>query len=265
MSTRCSTATSWTPCATSCSATSPWPGTVNFSELRLLTRSNAELADNLGNLVNRRLRCWLCDGIVPLSKGDDEVDSALREGFPPPSALAVYKAMDDCDLMTAVTVFIKQCSALNLYVNDTQPWALAKQGSDDRLDAVLYHAVEGLRHLAILGYAFMPGSCSIILTALGESADATPAWSDLRWGGLPAGRQTSAPPYYPSSTPECWGSPRWIEPAGTGRGLPPRVGRRSCAGTGNPVHSTHAADHFRLPVGPSHADPLPVVVRPLGR
>ena len=174
----------------------PVAGDGSFSETRLLARSNAELADNLGNLVNRSLKMLerYRGGIVPeVVAGDDPVDRALRDALVA-TAATVRRQMADCDLMTAVTAFIEQCSALNLYVNDTQPWSLAKRGEDRRLDAVLYHAVEGLRHLAILGYAFLPETSQAILTALGEPAGTVPAWTDLHWGGLPAGRQTSAPP-----------------------------------------------------------------------
>lgn len=174
----------------------PLAGDGSFSEARLLARSNAELADNLGNLVNRSLRMLerYRSGIVPpVAEGDEPLDRALRQGLAA-TAQTLQQAMDDLDLLAAVTAFIEQSSALNLYVNDTQPWSLAKQGADGRLDAVLYHAVEGLRHLGILGHAFMPGTCQAILAALGEPTAEAPAWSDLRWGGLPAGRQTSAPP-----------------------------------------------------------------------
>lgn len=174
----------------------PVAGDGSFSETRLLARSNAELADNLGNLVNRSLRMLerYRSGIVPAAAtGDATVDNALRASLAT-TAAAIRKAMEDLDLMAAVTAFIEQSSALNLYVNDTQPWSLAKQGDEGRLDTVLYHAVEGLRHLAILGYAFLPTTSRAILGALGEPADEVPAWSGLGWGGLPAGRQTSAPP-----------------------------------------------------------------------
>ncbi len=174
----------------------PVAGDGSFSEERLLGRNNAELADNLGNLVNRCLRMLerYRQGRVPEGADSPEsLDEGLRRSVAD-AGQAIAAAIDACDLMAASTRFIGLSADLNVYVNDSQPWVLARTGSEERLDQVLYHCLEGIRQLAVMAYAFMPASSLAILEALGASVEGPPPWSGLQWGLLPAGRQVSAPP-----------------------------------------------------------------------
>lgn len=186
----------------------PVAGDGSFSEERLLARCNAELADNLGNLVNRCLRMLerYRGGVVPaVEAGTHLQDEALRQSLRE-AAEGIAAAMEACDLMAASTRFISLSGELNLYVNDTAPWALAKAGDASRLDQVLCQSLEGIRQLAVLAYAFMPASSLAILGALGEPVDGPPTWESLSAGGLPAGRVLSAPPIlFPKLDPEVLG------------------------------------------------------------
>lgn len=186
----------------------PVAGDGSFSEARLLSRCNAELADNLGNLVNRCLRMlerYRGFTVPEVGPSEQPLDLALRQSLQD-AADGIAAAMEACDLLAASTRFIGLSGELNLYVNDTAPWALAKAGDAARLDQVLYHALEGIRQLAVLAYAFMPSSSLAILAALGEPTDGPPAWASLAWGGLPAGRVVSAPPIlFPKLDPEALG------------------------------------------------------------
>ncbi len=177
----------------------------DFSHQNLINRYNGELANGLGNLMNRIVASILkkhLDGRVP-SVDFDELeppDRALIERAKELSrvaathfeALAFHRALD------AIWELV---SSANKYVDTTEPWKLAKQDDKTRLRQVCYTVLETLRWLSILLFPVMPRKCNELRKQLGappllpiEELDLWPS----AWGGLRSGSDTKAPsPLFP--------------------------------------------------------------------
>ena len=130
------------------------------------TRYNTELANEYGNLASRTFSMigQFRDGTVPDGKPSETI-AADFEGL----AEAVRQRIDEVELTAALDEIWQRIKRLNRYVQDEQPWQLAKDESQaERLDQVLYTLAEGLRVVAVLLHAFMPGSAERLLGALGQ-------------------------------------------------------------------------------------------------
>ena len=127
---------------------------------------NADLANNLGNLVNRvtSMAHRYRGGVVT---GPGGADSAhLRAAV---DALPKYaEAMESYRLSEAGTIALSFSDAANATIADAEPWKLAKAGRDAELDAVLWSATEALRLAAVLLTPFMPDAAAEILTRVGS-------------------------------------------------------------------------------------------------
>ena len=140
----------------------------NFSEEALVERYNADLANDLGNLVSRstKMVAKYFGGVLPASEGKlDDIDHELRGLCT--SVVAEYTArMESLELHTALMSVWSLISALNKYIDKTSPWELAKS-SKARLSTVIYHIMESLRFVSVLVSPVMPGVSGRILDLLG--------------------------------------------------------------------------------------------------
>jgi methionyl-tRNA synthetase len=130
---------------------------------------NADLANNLGNLVNRvaAMAHRYRDGRVRATGGPE--GPHLRAAL---DALPQYAgAMADYRLSDAGAVALSFADAANATIADSEPWKLAKSGDAARLDSVLWSATEALRLAAVLLSPFMPSSAAEILSRLGVPSD----------------------------------------------------------------------------------------------
>jgi methionyl-tRNA synthetase len=130
------------------------------------TRYNTELANEYGNLASRTLAMIgrYRDGTVP----EAEPDPALTPHFEG-LAEAVRGALDEIEITAALDEIWQRIKLLNRYVQEEQPWQLAKdEAAAGRLDQVLYSLAEGLRVVSVLVQPFMPGSAERLLAALGR-------------------------------------------------------------------------------------------------
>jgi methionyl-tRNA synthetase len=164
----------------------------DFSEKELIKRANSELADKLGNLLNRTLGMLgkYFNGTVP-EAGVQEPEDAALAACGRDALAAVDQAMEDVAFHKALSAVIELVTRANEYVQAMQPWALAKDPEKrGRLGTVLYNALEAARVAALLMAPFTPAASQKMWEALvpggGPAADAR-ALETGRWGGLAPG------------------------------------------------------------------------------
>ena len=165
----------------------------NWTDAGFAARYHAELANGLGNLVNRSLSMLTRyrQGVVP--QPSDELAADARRAVE-----ATEKSLRACQLQTALQDIWVLVNRANLYVEQTAPFKLAKDPAQAaRLDEVLYNLAETCRVLAVLLHPFIPGTAQKIYAQLGLPGVPDP-WAATHWGGLAAGHAIGAPaPLFP--------------------------------------------------------------------
>lgn len=170
----------------------------NFDADRLVMLYNTELANDLGNLCNRSINMTrrYCDSVISGAEAyDDEASRALRATMD--QAVTLFsKYMDDNMVSDALAALNAQVSACNAYIEQQQPWQLAKdEASAPRLRCVLRHLLECCAQTGYLIGCVLPDASARILDQLNAGdlfRSLTPA--ALEWGILPAGHRINGPP-----------------------------------------------------------------------
>ena len=139
----------------------------NFSEEALIARTNADLANTLGNLLNRTIAMTnkYFDGVISNSKKNEEVDNDLINKASNLKSV-VDKNMEKLyisDALEEIFNFLREC---NKYIDDTTPWVLAKEEKQERLQTVLYNLLESIRISSVLLTPFMPTTTEKIFKQL---------------------------------------------------------------------------------------------------
>ena len=144
----------------------------SYSHDAIVTRSNADLANGLGNLAQRCLSMIAknCGGRVPQPETASAEDEQLAKTLTLTMS-ALEKAMGELALHAALAEIWTSVSAANAYFAEQAPWALRKT-DPVRADAVLYRTAEAIRQLAILVRWAIPASADALLDQLGQGADA---------------------------------------------------------------------------------------------
>ncbi len=142
-------------------------GTITYENI--IARFNADLANTLGNLVNRTVA--MADkyfgGTVADKGAGDFVDAELKE-FALKTRDAVKAKMDEFRVADALEEIISLARRSNKYIDETEPWALAKDESQQyRLQTVLYNLLETIRFIGVLLKPFMPDTAEKILAQSG--------------------------------------------------------------------------------------------------
>ena len=136
----------------------------------MVERLNSDLANTLGNLVNRTISMTnkYFGGVVTDKGVAEEVDADLK-AFVEKTPALVEEKMDKlrvADAMTEIFNLFKRC---NKYIDETMPWALAKEeDKKDRLETVLYNLIESIKKGAEAIAPFMPETAEKILAQLGD-------------------------------------------------------------------------------------------------
>src|ERR1700687_3223115 len=130
----------------------PFGSDFSMSLEKLRARHNADLGNDLGNLLRRSLAMLerYRNGLVP-----QPVESDIGERFAELGP-QVHSHVMALRFREALDAILDLVTALNREIDDKKPWELHKQSRDVELDALLYTLTEGLRFLAILLYPFMP-------------------------------------------------------------------------------------------------------------
>ena len=161
----------------------------NFTNEALIQRINSDLANDLGNLVSRTVGMIekYFDGKIPADREETEYDASLKD-----TAKAVTEKVDTLldkmlfsDALTEIWTLIRRS---NKYVDETQPWVLAKDDSQKaKLANVLYNLSEAIRIVSVLIQPFMPNTPKLIWKQLGVSEGEATTWDSAKtWGVLPA-------------------------------------------------------------------------------
>lgn len=171
-----------------------------YSEDNLVERINSDLANDLGNFASRSLAMLVKyrEGLVPKAGDDTALEQELKVLSREVKA-KVEERMEALDPAGALESIWRLVARMNKYVDETAPWALAKQeDASDRLDHVLHTFVEAIRIFAILCAPFMPKLPAKMVQLLGIDADKI-RWEDAdRWDVLLAGtRVEKGEPLFP--------------------------------------------------------------------
>jgi methionyl-tRNA synthetase len=171
----------------------------DFSEERLVERYNADLANSLGNLLNRTLNMVhrYREGLLITST--DGGLFARAEYF-----VSAFKfCMSEFNVDAAIEKTISLATEANQFVERTAPWKLAKQNESAALESALYHLAESLRIIAILLSPVLPRAAHGIFDQLNWKRELSGkeerfSLADAEWGRLPDGHVVGKPtPLFP--------------------------------------------------------------------
>ena len=143
----------------------------NYSHEAIVNRTNADLANDLGNLAQRSLSMIAknCDGKVPGKSELDEVDRTMLDQST--TALAAARnAMGEQAIHVALAAIFSVVADANRYFAGQEPWAL-KKTDPKRMETVLWTTAETVRRVGILCQPFIPGSAAKLLDLLAAPAD----------------------------------------------------------------------------------------------
>ncbi|MBR5227646.1 MAG: methionine--tRNA ligase [Clostridia bacterium] len=154
-----------------CLSEMPYSQDGNITYESVINRYNTDLANTLGNLVNRSVTMVnkYFDGNVYVTEESEDVDNDLKGYIG--EAVKLYKEkMDSLKVSEAVEQVMNIARRSNKYIDETTPWILAKtEEGKERLKTVLYNLVEAIRIIAVMLEPFMPTTSKSIMEQINSS------------------------------------------------------------------------------------------------
>ncbi len=157
----------------------------------IIERYNSDLANTLGNLVNRTVSMSnkYFDGEIKNTEVYEELDKEFIE-FTEKTVSEVEKLMKTYRISDAIEAVMNLARRSNKYIDETAPWKLGKDEADKpRLYTVLYNLLESIRYIAVLLQPFMPDTAKAIFSQI--NTDITSYESLAKFGQLKSGEKTS--------------------------------------------------------------------------
>ncbi len=170
----------------------PFANDGNLTYELMIERYNSDLANILGNLVNRTISMAkkYFDGIVPSIGTEEELDVDLKNVVKE-SIYATSNAMESLKVAEAIDHVFEIFRRSNKYIDETCPWTLAKEGNTERLKTVIYNLLESIRIGAVLLHSFLPETAEKIYSQL--NTDKIDFESIKEFGGLESGKELNNP------------------------------------------------------------------------
>lgn len=157
----------------------------------IIERYNSDLANTFGNLVNRTIAMQnkYFDGVIQPSNVNEPIDDELKQ-FALDTVAKVEKCFETYRVADAVEAVLNLAKRSNKYIDETTPWALAKDEAQlPRLGTVLYNLLEAIRYIATLLSPFMPETAEKIFAQM--NCDIKDYDSLATFGALKAGEKVN--------------------------------------------------------------------------
>ncbi len=177
----------------------------DFTWDNFIKRFNSDLANDIGNLLNRTLgmAAKYVDGKIRKpaqteATGEDKTLRGILEGILPKMRLALdYRKSDDINFHTALAAIWEGIAAGDKYIDTCAPWKLAKEGKTSDIERVLYNVLDTLRNVAILVSPFIPGAAEKIWAQLGLKDFKKQDFTDIAWAQAEGFAVTAGQPIFP--------------------------------------------------------------------
>ncbi|MEO0375369.1 MAG: methionine--tRNA ligase [Cyanobacteria bacterium P01_A01_bin.17] len=173
----------------------------DFNEERFINILNADLADDLGNLLNRTLNMSVkyCDGKIPHVDQDQLTKFELVKTAQTAGERAA-KAYDSLKFSQACEIALSLVQTGNRFISEQAPWSLHKQGEDELVGQILYTVLESVRLSAYILSPITPALSNKVYRQLGFNVDFSDLTEDraidldhIHWGLLPSQQQIECP------------------------------------------------------------------------